>query len=77
MTALSQISPNDDFLFRLLLIPGGLVLLTIGVHAVRTQQLHLRKRSWTLQGTPAVLLGILVSILGIGCAVAAAVSFLS
>lgn len=73
---LAELSANDDFLFRLILVPGGLLLAWIGLRGVRHRTLHIRKRHLTLYGGKAVGVGLLVALLGIGCTIAALLSFL-
>src|SRR4051812_41688377 len=67
---------GDSLFFRILLIPLGLWITFIGVLAIRQRRIYFRKWHFTLHGIPAVLLGGIVAVLGIGIVLGMFASFL-
>jgi uncharacterized membrane protein len=70
----AQQSGKNDLFFRILLVLLGLMLAFVGVLAVRQKRIHFRKYNFTLQGIPAMILGSIIAVLGLGATLAALAS---
>jgi len=72
---LAQISPRTDMFFRAILIPGGVLIASIGLRAIRQQRFYLFRHLEPIQGRGATFWGVLVILAGIACSAVSLASF--
>ncbi|WP_437188469.1 hypothetical protein SH668x_001916 [Planctomicrobium sp. SH668] len=64
MRLLSQVSPMEDLAFHVLMIPVGLYMIRSGRIAIARKEFSLRRRAEPVQGTRAVVSGVITMLGG-------------